>query len=60
MPIPVLDGGHLLFYGYEALAGRPLSQEKQEMGFRVGFALLLTLFVFLTFNDVGYIRSFFS
>jgi len=60
MPIPVLDGGHLLFYGYEALAGRPLSQEKQEMGFRVGFALLLTLFVFLTFNDVSYIRSFFS
>jgi len=60
MPIPVLDGGHLLFYGYEALAGRPLSQEKQEMGFRVGFALLLTLFVFLTINDVSYIRSFFS
>ncbi len=60
MPIPVLDGGHLLFYGYEALAGRPLSQEKQEIGFRVGFALILTLFVFLTFNDVGYIRSFFS
>ena len=60
MPIPVLDGGHLLFYGYEAVAGRPLSQEKQEIGFRVGFALLLTLFVFLTFNDVGYIRSFFS
>ena len=60
MPIPVLDGGHLLFYGYEAVAGRPLSQEKQEMGFRIGFALLITLFVFLTFNDVGYIRSFFS
>lgn len=60
MPIPVLDGGHLLFYGYEALAGRPLSQEKQEIGFRVGFALILTLFVFLTFNDVSYIRSFFS
>ena len=60
MPIPVLDGGHLLFYGYEALAGRPLSQEKQEMGFRIGFALLLTLLVFLTFNDVGYVRSIFS
>ena len=60
MPIPVLDGGHLLFYGYEAIAGRPLSQEKQEIGFRIGFALLITLFVFLTFNDVGYIRSFFS
>ena len=60
MPIPVLDGGHLLFYGYEAVAGRPLSQKKQEIGFRFGFALLITLFVFLTFNDVGYIRSFFS
>ena len=60
MPIPVLDGGHLLFYGYEAVAGRPLSQKKQEIGFRIGFALLITLFVFLTFNDVGYIRSFFS
>ena len=46
MPIPVLDGGHLLFYGYEAIAGRPLSQKKQEMGFRLGFALLLTLFVY--------------
>ena len=60
MPIPVLDGGHLLFYGYEAVAGRPLSQKKQEIGFRIGFTLLITLFVFLTFNDVGYIRSFFS
>lgn len=59
MPIPVLDGGHLLFYGYEAVAGRPLSQKKQEIGFRIGFALLITLFVILTFNDVGYIRSFF-
>ena len=60
MPIPVLDGGHLLYYGYEALAGRPLSQKKQEFGFRIGFALLLTLFVILTVNDIGYVASIFS
>ncbi len=60
MPIPVLDGGHLLYYGYEAIAGRPLSQQKQEFGFRLGFALLLTLFVILTVNDIGYVASMFS
>jgi len=60
MPIPVLDGGHLLYYGYEAIAGRPLSQKKQEFGFRLGFALLLTLFVILTVNDIGYVASIFS
>lgn len=57
MPLPVLDGGHLLYYGYEAVAGRPLSEKKQEFGFRIGFAVLLTLFVVLTFNDIGYLRS---
>jgi len=60
MPIPVLDGGHLLYYGYEAITGRPLSQKKQEFGFRLGFALLLTLFVILTVNDIGYVASMFS
>lgn len=60
MPIPALDGGHLLYYGYEALAGRPLSEAKQEFGFRIGFAFLLTALVFLTINDSGYIRSMFS
>lgn len=60
MPIPALDGGHLLYYGYEAIAGRPLSEQKQEFGFRIGFAVLLTLMVFLTINDVGYIRSLFT
>lgn len=60
MPIPALDGGHLLYYGYEALAGRPLSEQKQEFGFRIGFAVLLGLFVVLTFNDIGYIRSLFT
>ncbi|MGJ8564076.1 MAG: M50 family metallopeptidase [Alphaproteobacteria bacterium] len=60
MPIPALDGGHLLYYGYEALAGRPLSEKKQEFGFRIGFALLLTALVFLTINDISYVRSMFS
>ncbi len=60
MPIPALDGGHLLYYGYEALAGRPLSETKQEFGFRIGFALLLTALVFLTINDIGYVRSMLS
>ena len=60
MPIPVLDGGHLVYYSYEAVAGRPLSQKKQEIGFRFGFAVLLTLFVILTVNDIGYVASIFS
>jgi regulator of sigma E protease len=60
MPLPVLDGGHLLYYSYEAVAGRPLSQKTQELGFRLGFAVLLGLFVILTINDIGYVGSFFS
>ena len=60
MPIPALDGGHLLYYSYEAVAGRPLSEQKQEFGFRVGFAVLLGLMVVLTINDIGYIRSLFT
>jgi regulator of sigma E protease len=51
-PIPVLDGGHLLFYGVEAILGRPLSQRAQEIGFQIGFALLLMLMVFVTWNNV--------
>ena len=57
MPLPVLDGGHLLYYSYEAVSGRPLSQQKQEFGYKIGFAALLTLFVVLTINDIGYLRS---
>ena len=60
MPIPALDGGHLLYYSYEAVAGRPLSEQKQEFGFRIGFAVLLGLMVVLTVNDIGYIRSLFT
>ncbi len=51
-PIPLLDGGHLLFYGIEAARGRPLSDRAQEVGFRIGLAIVLMLMVFATFNDI--------
>jgi regulator of sigma E protease len=51
-PIPVLDGGHLLFYAAEAIRGKPLSQRAQEYGFRFGLALVLMLMVFATWNDL--------
>ena len=51
-PVPMLDGGHLLFYTVEAIRGRPLSERSQEMGFRVGLALVLMLMVFATYNDI--------
>lgn len=53
-PIPLLDGGHLAFYAAEAIRGRPLSVRAQEYGFRVGFALLISLFVFATWNDIAH------
>ena len=52
-PIPVLDGGHLMFYAAEAIRGRPLPPCAQEIGYRAGFALLITLFVFATWNDLA-------
>ena len=52
LPIPVLDGGHLLFYGYEAIARRPLTARVQAAGYRVGFALLVGLMLFVTWNDL--------
>jgi regulator of sigma E protease len=55
-PVPVLDGGHLLFYAAEALRGRPLGQRAQEYGFRIGLALVLTLMVFATWNDLVHLR----
>ena len=51
-PVPMLDGGHLAFYLVEALRGRPLSPRFQELGFRIGFALVIFLFIFVTFNDI--------
>ncbi|RYE10282.1 MAG: RIP metalloprotease RseP [Hyphomicrobiales bacterium] len=51
LPIPVLDGGHLVYYLIEAARGRPLSQKAQEIGFRVGFAIVGTLMIFTLVND---------
>ncbi len=51
-PIPMLDGGHLMFYGIEKVLGRPLSQKTQEGFFRIGMFLLLSLMFFTTFNDL--------
>ncbi len=57
-PIPVLDGGHLVFYAFEAVRGRPLPQRAQEYGFRAGLAVLATLFIFATWNDLTHIGLF--
>lgn len=51
-PVPMLDGGHLLYYGIEAVRGRPLGERAQEYGFRIGLALVLTLMIFATGNDL--------
>jgi|AGTN01.3.fsa_nt_gi RIP metalloprotease RseP len=51
-PIPVLDGGHLVFYAFEAILGRPLGEKAQEYGFRIGLFLVLALMVFATRNDI--------
>jgi regulator of sigma E protease len=51
-PIPILDGGHLLFYAAEAIRGRPLTMRAQEYAFRGGFALLATLMILATWNDL--------
>jgi regulator of sigma E protease len=55
-PIPVLDGGHLLFYVAEAVRGRPLGPRAQEMGFGIGLALVLGLVLFVTWNDLVHLR----
>ncbi len=57
-PLPMLDGGHLVFYALEALRGRPVSERYQEYSYRVGFALIIMLMVFTLFNDAR--KIFFS
>jgi regulator of sigma E protease len=52
LPIPILDGGHLMFYAYEAARGKPAGERLQQMGFQVGLALLMMLMVFVNFNDI--------
>ncbi len=56
-PVPLLDGGHLLFYAFEAVRGRPLSERAQEMGFRIGLGLVLMLMVFATYNDILHLAA---
>jgi regulator of sigma E protease len=55
-PIPLLDGGHLLFYLIEAVRRKPLSERTQEIGFRIGLAVVLMLMMFATWNDLGIVR----
>ena len=56
-PVPLLDGGHLLFYFVEAVRGRPLSARAQEMGARIGLGLVLMLMVFVTYNDILHLAA---
>ena len=58
-PVPMLDGGHLFFHLIEAVRGRPLSPRIQDLGFRIGFALVIMLFIFVTFNDIANISGIF-
>ncbi|MFN3656390.1 MAG: RIP metalloprotease RseP [Pseudolabrys sp.] len=56
-PIPLLDGGHLLFYSIEAVRGRPLSERAQDIGFRIGLAIVVMLMIFATFNDILHLAT---
>ena len=56
-PVPLLDGGHLLFYAIESIRGRPLSERAQELGFRIGLGLVLMLMVFATYNDILHLAA---
>mgnify|MGYP002399250337 CR=1 FL=1 len=57
-PVPMLDGGHLLYYGIEGVRGRPLNVRAQEYGFRIGLALVMMLMIFATWNDLVHLRVF--
>ena len=57
-PIPMLDGGHLLFYFFEAILGRPINEKAQEYSFRFGLFLVLLLMVFATWNDLVQLKIF--
>ncbi|MEX1147333.1 MAG: RIP metalloprotease RseP [Sphingomonadales bacterium] len=58
LPIPMLDGGHLVYYGWEIVTGKPLGARIQEYGFRIGLAMVLTLMVFVTWNDLMFLNIF--
>ncbi|HEX8421526.1 MAG TPA: site-2 protease family protein, partial [Sphingomonas sp.] len=53
LPVPMLDGGHLLFYGIEAVRRRPVEPHVQEWAYRGGLAAILALMLIVTFNDLG-------
>ena len=57
LPVPVLDGGHLLYYAYEAVVGKPLGARLQAIGFRVGIVMLASLMIFVTWNDINNLLS---
>jgi regulator of sigma E protease len=57
LPVPMLDGGHLVFYALEAVFGRPVSPRAQEISFRVGFALVIMLMLFSTWNDIAHLTG---
>lgn len=57
-PIPLLDGGHLLYYGFEAVLGRPLGARAQDVGFRLGLAVMLGLMLLATWNDLVRLKLF--
>lgn len=57
-PIPMLDGGHLAFYAYEAVAGKPMSEKAQEIGMRIGLSMVMMLFLFVTWNDLSRLKIF--
>lgn len=57
-PIPLLDGGHLMYYAYEAARGRPLGARAQELGFRIGLAFVISMMVFATWNDLVKLQFF--
>jgi regulator of sigma E protease len=65
-PVPMLDGGHLAYYLYERVRGRPMHQMLQDIGAHIGLGMVLSLMLFATWNDlvhlkvVAYIRSLFS
>jgi regulator of sigma E protease len=60
LPIPVLDGGHLVYYAYEAITQHPPSAALQDAAFRVGFMLLIGVLIVATWNDLSYLRGLFS
>lgn len=57
-PIPMLDGGHLMYYAYEGVVGKPMSPRVQDIGMRIGLGLVLSLFVFVTWNDLSQLGVF--